>query len=226
MHPPDNARWLAFAVANGVKVVDGTTTDINSEGAVESLDFYASMVKDGTAGQPSDVGAGWPGEAFGKKRAAAVIEGGWMVPFLSDPQGGFTDVKYAAAALPVAPNGERGNLLFTNAYGASAATKFPKASAALILFLSGKENQNEVLKIGFALPTIKGFENDPYFNDHPVDKILMDTVNYGTVHYFGPQHGKILDAINTAIQSVLRGESESKAALDQAAEEITDLLNE
>lgn len=225
MHPPDNARWLAFAAANGVKVVDGDKTDINSPAAVEALDFYAGMVKDGTAGQPSDVGAGWPGEAFGKKRAAAVVEGGWMVPFLSDPQGGFTGVKYSAAPLPKAPNGKRGNLLFTNAYGASANTKSPKAAAALILFLSGRENQQEVLKIGFALPTIKGFENDPYFNDHPVDKILMDTVNYGTVHYFGAQHGKILDAINTAIQSVLRGEAESKAALDTAAEEVNDLLS-
>jgi multiple sugar transport system substrate-binding protein len=163
MHPPDNARWLAFAVANGVKVVDGDTTDINSPAAVEALDFYASMVKDGTAGQPSDVGAGWPGEAFGKKRAAAVIEGGWMVPFLSDPQGGFNDVKYSAAPMPMSPSGNRGNLLFTNAYSASANTKFPKAASALILFLSGIDNQREVLKIGFALPTIKGFENDPYF---------------------------------------------------------------
>jgi ABC-type glycerol-3-phosphate transport system substrate-binding protein len=52
----------------------------------------------------------------------------------------------------------------------------------------------------------------------------MDTVNYGTVHYFGPNHGKILDAVNTAIQKVLRGDSDSKAALDEAAQEINDLL--
>ena len=226
MHPPDNARWLAFALANGVKILsdDGKSTDINSEASVAALDFYYGMVKDGTAGQAADVGAGWPGEAFGKKRAAAVVEGGWMVPFLADPAGGFSDVKYAAAPLPASPNGGKGNLIFTNAYSASAGTDFPKAAAALCLFLAGEENQKEVLRIGFALPTLQSLANDPYFADHPVDATLFDSVNYGTVHYFGPNHGKILDAINTALERVFKGQQDSKASLDQAAQEINELL--
>jgi multiple sugar transport system substrate-binding protein len=219
MHPPDNARWLAFAFANGAKI-----ESINSPEAVESLDFYYGMVKDGIAGQAADVGAGWPGEAFGKKRAAAVIEGGWMVPFLADPAGGFSDVKYEAAPLPASNKGGRGNLIFTNAYSASANTKYPKAAAALVLFLAGAENQREVLRIGFALPTLKSLANDPYFKDHPVDAVLFDSVNYGTVHYFGPNHGKILDAINTALEKVFRGQADSKTALDEAADTISGLL--
>jgi multiple sugar transport system substrate-binding protein len=219
MHPPDNARWLAFAFANGA-----TIESLNSPEAVAALDFYYSLVKDGTAAQAADVGAGWPGEAFGKKRAAAVVEGGWMVPFLADPAGGFQDVKYSAAPLPQAPNGEQGNLIFTNAYGASAATEFPKAAAALIMFLSGPENQAVLMRTGFALPTVKGFEGDEYFDDHPVDAVLFDTLNYGTVHYFGPEHGKILDAINQAMERVFRGEQGSQAALDEAAQEIADLM--
>ena len=219
MHPPDNARWLAFAFANGAKI-----DSINSPEAVESLDFYYGMVKEGIAGQASDVGAGWPGEAFGKKRAAAVIEGGWMGPFLADPASGFTDVKYEAAPLPASNKGGRGNLIFTNAYSASANTKYPKAAAALVLFLAGPENQREVLRIGFALPTLKSLADDPYFKDHPVDATLFDSVNYGTVHYFGPNHGKILDALNAALEKVFRGQADSKTALDEAANTIKGLL--
>jgi len=233
MHPPDLARWLAFALANGAKIIsdDGKSTDINSPAAVESLQFYYGMYKDGIAGRQQDVAAGWPGEAFGKKRAAAVIEGGWLVPFLADPKNGF-DVKYEAAALPKAPSGGRGNLLFTNAYSASANSKFPKAAAALVIFLSGPENQLEVLKTGFALPTIKNapdgtpFAEHSYFNDHPTDAVLMDTVNYGKAFYFGPNTGKINEVINQALESVYLQGTDPKQALDDAAAEVNDLLNQ
>jgi multiple sugar transport system substrate-binding protein len=128
---PDNARFLPFALANGVKVVkDDKTTDINSQAAVDALTFYYGMVKEGmAAGSAQDLSVGWPGEAFGKKRIASALEGGWMVPFLADPKGGYQDVKYTAAPLPMSNSGGKGNLLFTNAYSASAGSKFPKAAS-------------------------------------------------------------------------------------------------
>jgi multiple sugar transport system substrate-binding protein len=223
---PDNARWLAFALANGVKIVkDDKTTDINSPEAIEALDFYYGMVKEGiAAGSAEDLSVGWPGEAFGKERIASALEGGWMVPFLADPKGGYEGVKYTAAPLPQSNKGGKGNLLFTNAYSASANSKFPKAAAALVLFLAGPENQGAVLRSGFALPTIKGFEGDAYFKDHPVDAVLFDSLSYGTVHYFGKNHGKILDSINNALKSVFSEAADSKTALDNAASEINDLL--
>ncbi|MEO6458708.1 MAG: hypothetical protein ABIO92_10645, partial [Chloroflexia bacterium] len=130
----------------------------------------------------------------------------------------------AAAPLPQSNKGGKGNLLFTNGYSASAGTKFPKAAVALVAFLAGTENQGAVLRSGFALPTIKGFEGDAYFKDHPVDAALFDSLNYGTVHYFGKNHGKILDSITNALKSVYSGASDSKTALDNAASEINDLL--
>ena len=231
MHPPDNARWLPFAIANGAKVIndDGKTTGINSPEAVEALDFYYGLLKDGNAGLATDVAAGWPGEAFGKKRTAAAVEGGWMVPFLNDPASGF-NVKYTAVALPSSPKGNKANLLFTNSYSAAANTKFPKAAAALVVFLSGPENQREVMKSGFALPTLKNdasgaaFKDDPYFKDHPVDAVLFESLEYGTVHHFGPAHDKVSDSINKALERVIRGQQSSKESLDQAAQEINALL--
>jgi multiple sugar transport system substrate-binding protein len=231
MHPPDNARWLPFAIANGAKVIndDGTTTGINSPEAVEAMDFYYGLLKDGNAGLASDVAAGWPGEAFGKKRTASAIEGGWMIPFLNDPASGF-DVNYKAVELPVSPKGNKGNLLFTNSYSAAAKTQYPKAASALVLFLSGPENQREVMLTGFALPTLKNdasgkpFKDDPYFTDHPDEAVLFASLEYGTVHHFGPAHDKIGDSINKALERVIRGQQGSKESLDQAAQEINALL--
>ena len=37
----------------------------------------------------ADVGATWEGEAFAKKRAASIVVGGWVNPFLNDPKAAF-----------------------------------------------------------------------------------------------------------------------------------------
>lgn len=234
MHPTDPARWWAFAVANGAKMVndDGTTTGVNSPEAVASLEFYYGMYKDGFASRQQDVSAGWPGEAFGKERAAAVIEGGWLIPYLADPNNGF-DVTYKAAPLPTAPSGKQGDLLFTNAYSASANSKYPMAAAALVTFLSGPQNQYEVLKTGFALPTIKNsmvngqstpFSEDPYFSTHPNDAVLMSALEYGEAFYYGPNTDKMATILTQALESVYLNGVAPKDALDTAASEINDLL--
>jgi multiple sugar transport system substrate-binding protein len=226
MHQPDYARFIPFVLQNGGSVLskDGKSAAINSPEAVEALTFYYSMIKVGTAGQASDVGAGWPGEAFGKKRAVGVSEGGWIVPYLDDPKNGFQDVKYAAAPLPVGPKGGKGDLIFTNAYAATTKTQFPKAAAALVVFLSGGENQRAVMETGFALPTLKSFKGDPYFASHPNDAVLFDALTYGTVDWYGPKNDKITTALNDALQRVFKGQADPKASLDQAASEINDLL--
>ena len=236
MHPTDVARFWAFAYANGAEMVnaDGTTTGVNSPEAVAALEWYYSLYKDGTAGRQQDVGASWPGEAFGKERAAAVIEGGWLIPYLADPANGF-DVEYAASPLPFAPSGKQGNLLFTNAYSAAANSKFPMAAAALVAFLSGPQNQYEVLKTGFALPTIKNnvvngeevpFAEDPYFDTHPNDAVLMSALDYGQAAYYGPNTDKMFSIINQALEKVYLNGVAPKEALDQAASEINDLLQQ
>jgi len=229
MHPQDYARWFTFALANGATVLsaDGKTATVNSKAAVDALTWYRSLIDDGTAAVPSDVGAGWAGEAFGKQRSASAIEGGWLIPYMSDPANGFT-VKYDVAPLPVAPTGKKGDLLFTNAYGASPNTKFPKAAAALVLFLAGPEVQAAVLHTGFALPTLKSFKSDPYFQGTDVvaraNALLYDAGNYGVPDFYGPQDAKIHDALSKATESFFKKQQDAQAALDQAAADINKLL--
>jgi len=230
MHPIDYARWLNFALANGATVLsaDGKTAAINSKAAVDTLTWYRSLNDDGTAAIPADVGAGWAGEAFGKGRSASTIEGGWLIPYLADPKNGFS-VKWDVAPLPVGTGGKQGGLLFTNAYGASANTKFPKASAALVQFLAGPEVQGAVLHTGFALPTLKSFSSDPYFQTNdPVAKasrVIYAVGAYGVPDYYGPNNGKIQDALNHATERFFKKTQTAQEALDQAADEINKLLS-
>jgi len=225
---PDVERWAAFALANGAKILDNNKCAINSDIGVSTLDWWYGMYKDKTATIPADVGAGWSGEAFAKQRIAATAQGGWMIPFLDNPTAGF-NVKYDAVALPMGKTGGKGDLLFFNAWGASASTKYPKAAAALALFLGSRENEDTILQTGFALPTLKGLENDPFFQGTGVvnraSKLLYGTAAYGTPSYFGGVNdSKVKKALNDATQRVYAGQQSPKDALNQACQEIDPLL--
>jgi len=225
---PDFERWGAFAIANGAKVIDNNKCAINSEAGVAALEMWYGLYKDGIATIPADVGAGWSGEAFAKKRVSSVAEGGWMIPFLDDPKAAF-GVNYDAVPLPVGEGGTKADLLFFNAWGASAKSKFPKAAAALVLFLASRENEGAILQTGFALPAIKGFEDDPFFKKDSVQSrisaIIYEAASYGTPSYYGGiNDSKIKKAFSDATQRVFAKEQTPKEALDQACQEVDPLL--
>src|SRR5258708_19097500 len=66
---PDPSRWAAFLFAAGGSVLnkDGTQATFNNQAGVDSLNFFAGFQKDGSSVIPTNVSAGWPGEAFGKQ---------------------------------------------------------------------------------------------------------------------------------------------------------------
>ena len=225
---PDFERWGAFALANGAKVIDNNKCVLNSDIGVSTLDWWYGLYKDGVATVPADVSAGWAGEAFAKKRVASVAEGGWMIPFLDDPTANF-GVKYDGVALPMGKNGGKADLLFFNAWGASAKSKFPKAAAALALFLASKENEGAILQTGFALPALKGFENDPFFSkgtvQSKISKTIYQTGSYGTPSYYGGVNDpKVKKAFKDATDRVFAKQQTAKEALDQACQEVDPLL--
>jgi multiple sugar transport system substrate-binding protein len=225
---PDFERWGAFALANGAKIIDNNKCALNSDIGVATLDWWYGMYKDKIATIPADVGAGWSGEALAKKRIASTAQGGWLIPFLNDPKAAF-GVKYDAAPLPVGKTGGKADLLFFNAWGASAKSKFPKAAAALTLFLASRENEGTILQTGFALPTLTGFENDPYFQGsgvtNKISALLYQTAQYGVPDYYGGINDpKIKKAFADATQRVYAKQQTSKQALDQACQEVDPLL--
>lgn len=222
-HPADYARWLPFALANGASVLsaDGTKSAINSKAALDALTWYYGFITDGTAAEPKTLSSGWPGEAFGKGRIGFAIEGGWMVPYLADPANGYTGIKYQAAPLPKAPSGKPGDLLFTNAYSARADTKYPKAAAALVLFLAGPVNQGAVMKTGFALPTLNSFKGDPYLQQNPTQAVLYDTANYGVADYYGKADSAIKKAMSDALSALFLNKTDPQGALKMMDDGIT-----
>lgn len=201
---------------------------INSPAAVATLDWFYGLYRDQYLTISSDVGATWEGEAFARKRAASIVVGGWVHPYLTDPKADF-DINYDAVPLPFGKTGARTTVMAFAGWGASAKSRFPKAAAALVLFLTGRENQSAILHTGFALPSLKGFDDDPFFKGsstlNRISRILYEGASYGTSFVWGGgANPKIQRALNEATERVFARVQTSQEALDQACQEIDEAL--
>ncbi len=221
----DASRWGAFLLANGGQVIsaDGKTAAFNNQVGIDTLNFYTSFEKNGTGVMPSDVGAGWNGEAFGKQQVAMTFEGGWLIPFMTST---YPNVQYGIAPLPKAPDGNRGNLLFTNAWAASSSTKHADAAWKLVQYMTGTDYQTQVLHSGFALPTLKALANDSFIGQNPNVQSLVTGENYAKADFYGTADTQVHTNLADAIQSVMLGKADSKTALDQAAQKVNTFIQQ
>ncbi|MEO8288258.1 MAG: sugar ABC transporter substrate-binding protein [Chloroflexota bacterium] len=220
--------WGNFAVANGAVVLDNGKCAINSAAGVSTLDWLYGLYKDKSLTLSSEVGANWEGEAFARKRAASIVVGGWVNPLLNDPNSSF-GIHYDAVPLPLGKTGAPATMVGFAGWGAAAQSKYPKAAAALVLFLTSRENEDAILQTGFALPSLKGMENDPFFQGSgtlsKISKLLYEGASYGVPGVWGGEaNPKIQRALNDAGERVFAGVQTGQQALDQACQEIDDAL--
>ena len=217
---------LIFQTGNGF-ITDNKST-FNDANGVKAIEFWKSFKEDGSGAVYGDLGKGWCGEAFSSKTTAMAVEGGWIVPFLADEANGATDLKYTAIPLPTPDGGEQASWLFTNGFAANAASKFPMAADAAVLFLAGPENQQALLSSGLATPTWKALVDDPYFADNPVAKTLVEAGSYGRLAdtvLGGPvKKGDVLAKLNEAQERIFLGDQTVQEAMDQAATEVDEIL--
>jgi len=85
------------------------------------------------------------------------------------------------------------------------------------------------VQTGFALPGVKGLDNDPFFQGTAVankaSKILYATAAFGTPDYYGGVNdAKIKKALADATQKLYAGQGTSQDLLNQACATIDPLL--
>jgi len=219
MMPPDNGRFMAFLYGFGSDIFDPLTAKIlfNNAKAVAAMDYYTGFqLKDGSATTPSTVGDGWQGDSFGKGKAAMVIEGGWLTPYL---QSTYPKIKFGVAQFPKGPAG-RADPVFTNAWGVSAHTANPAAAAKLVEYLTGPVYQKQQLHAGFALPTIATLQSDPFLKSHPEVANLFASYPNGKRGNFLQYDSQVNKALNDALTAVLLKKMTPAQAIPAAAKTL------
>jgi multiple sugar transport system substrate-binding protein len=213
---PELARQMFMIKAFGGKLTDedgmaAFATPEAEKGLALVIDQHT---KANTAGQPSDVGAGWGGEMFGQQKAAMVIEGNWAIPFL---QNNFSDVDFGTAELPTV-NGNKGTMAFTVAYVMNKNSEKKEAAWKLISYLTGKEGMKTWTSKGFALPTRKSVAAELGYDKDPLRGALVAGSSYATAWQAGSTLPTISNNFNNTFVAAYTGMSTLTEALKQAQE--------
>ncbi len=219
----DWARFAPWAFSNGgaYATEDYATATLDTPEIKEMAAMQLEMFQEGSLQRPSDLSAGWCGEAIGKKLAGMTLEGGWMVNYMRTD---FPDVAWKAVLLPQGPD-NRADVIFTNAIGVNAFTQYPRAAAAFTIFVTGRENQGEIVQTGFAYSThpdqadLVQDENDKAIAE---GGLLPDS----RVAYWGPNTGRVNDAVSQALERIFLNDQSVDEAFAQAQEEAQAALDE
>ena len=217
----DWARFAPWAFGNGGAYSnDDFTAPLIDTPEVRGAALYVTdMYKQGLIVTASDVGAGWCGEAIGKELVGMTYEGGWMVNYMRQD---YTDVDWKAVPLPTGPEG-KADVIFTNGIGVNASTKYPRAAAAFAIFVTGHDNQGEIVKTGFAYSTHPD-QIDLVVDPNDAAIAIGGTFDLTRVAYWGPNTGKVNDAVSQALERVYLGDQTVEESFAQAQEETAEYL--
>jgi multiple sugar transport system substrate-binding protein len=218
----DIARLLPFIQEEGGAWLNSNQSKgvINSKAAKAAMSWYVGNVTKGCAALPSDVGAGWNGEAFGRAKVAMTFEGNWMTSYLQQT---FPNVHWGIAYLPKAPNGKLSNLNFTAAYAMWAKTPHFAQASALIQFLAGKQGEGVwAHNVGY-LPSRK----DVKPANIPNSKVYVGQVKYSKGWFFPPGFiDRANTPVNNAIQDAMQGKTSVSSALSTMQNATTAALTQ
>jgi multiple sugar transport system substrate-binding protein len=218
---PEFARMGALAYAAGFTPFDDSgKTNLADDGFVESFKWYTDMATTGVGIMPADLSQGWGGGALATEQVAAALEGAWVIGALKDEA---PNLQYGATLIPKHPTtGQRGNLIFTVAWGMNAASPNKDAAFKVLEVLTSEEVQQWVLERGLAIPSRVALADNPYFQQDNPEAQANYTVFLGASDgnvlpfSFGIYGGDWMSPINEALSAVMSKQSTLEEALHEA----------
>jgi multiple sugar transport system substrate-binding protein len=205
---PELPRVGAFIeqAGGGIYNEDKTELTITSPESVAGIDFYLELHTAGSLKTPTELGAGWCGEAFGLGKAAMAYEGTWLFPPMEND---YPDIAFDVAELPQGV--QQGNLTFTNAYGMGVDSANKEGGWVLLSYLTGPEGMAKWTSGGLALPSRTDVPAPPDREAHTAG------LAYGTAYAFGRNFPDIQAAFNNELTAVLAGSGTGQQIADAAA---------
>jgi multiple sugar transport system substrate-binding protein len=227
---PDIDRWFAFYVEAGGRLYDDegnfvfATEGENRDAAIAAVEAYASLFESGAAATAQDLGAGWPGEAFGQATAAMTIEGNWIIQYLIDT---FPDVNWGVSELPTGPSGTKGTLVFSECYGVGADNEHLDESWLLVDFLTGPEGAARLAEGGFGpMPTRTSSGSGWLDARGPEFEPFVTGAEYAVAPILPPGFQEFRDELGNGLQQVIEGNATAEEAVTDAYDVSVELMEE
>ncbi len=190
---------------------------LNSAATVSAVTMLNDMLKDGTL-SPGILGNGIAtSDAIGKGQAGTILDGPWMPPIFQQQ---YPDLKYKMVPVPTGPGGSV-SVVGGEDIVMLESSQNKEAAEAFMTYVLTEDPQIALGKVG-QMPVLKSLNGNSELPDYySVFQTQLLTAKPRTPN---PNWQKIDDAINGAVLSVLRGEKEPQAAMDEAAATVDGLL--
>lgn len=229
--PTDYARFGAFAFGAGWDPFGGRKgrTDLSDPAFVSAVEWYTGLVRENVAVLPSDIGQGWGGGALATENVGMAIEGAWIIGFLRNEA---PNLEYGATFLPKAPGAnERGNFLFTVAYGINSDSPRKEAAVEVLKALTSEKAQQFILEEGLAIPSRTALADNAFFDRDTVEaqtnRIIFEGAERGNV--FGYQFGVVgtdwMNPVNAMLSEIMTSQISVDDAIDKAQKELDAILD-
>ena len=214
---PDWARLLAFVYQNGGSFLNASKTrpTVTSPAVRQAVNFYVNLVRAGVqlAATPAQLGVDWCGEALGKRKAAIIFEGNWVVPYLAQS---FPDVRWAN--YPMVRNRQEGNLAFTVSYSIAKDSKKKSAAWTLLTYLAGRRGMQTWTSRGLALPSRRDVR--------PVGgrQAFLRAAPVARPWQFAPGFAKVMTVAGNELGAVFEGKTDVNGMLQKIQAEAARAL--
>lgn len=195
----DNSGIDEFLYQNGGTVQNSTgKVELDSPQNVQALTFLKSMLTTGVMKFPSQLNAGFSGQAFGENKAAMDIIGDWENGTL---QTDYPSVKYKVYPLPAGPTGIHATLSFTNCWGVPTESKNLGGALEFVKFLTTTQQEMTFAKDFGVIPSLQSAQAQ-YVRTYPQYAAFVQELPYAHPDIAIAGATQAIDAYSSALEQL------------------------
>ncbi|HEY2576443.1 MAG TPA: extracellular solute-binding protein [Streptosporangiaceae bacterium] len=163
-----------FFYQNGGAIASGNKVQLDSPQNVQALTFLKGMLTKGIMKLPSQLNAGFSGQAFGENKAAMDIIGNWENGVV---QTDYPSLKFKVFPLPAGPSGTHATLSFTNCWGVPKQSKNLGGAIDLVKFLTTAQQEMTFSKAFGVIPSLRAAQAQ-YVRAYPQYATFVQELSY------------------------------------------------
>ncbi len=205
----------------------GSVGDIDSDESVSAVSFLAELESKGyMSNEVVNWGQGDALNAFVAGKAAMVESGTWHIAQLDGDLKDSVNFEYKYIEMP-SNNGKQATVIGGENFGVCSSSKHIEACADFLKYMQTAQNNADWCEIAGKLPVRKdAVELKDFWTADERYKVFNDSLNFAVARGPHPQWPTISEAVWTAEQSAILGQSTPADAMAQAATVIDPILAE
>ncbi len=187
---------------------------VDDQKAIDTVEMLRDLRKEGIAVVPTDVGASWNMEAFGRGRVAMAVSGLWAVSFLDTT---FADTPYEVAPLKAGTTDS--SIAYVVGYVIPKDSTSPDDAWQLLRYLTDKAGQARWAELDIGLPPRRSVVDSTGALQDPAKRVFIEAAANARTWQLGSDQ-RLLDELQTAMQAVFLVDEPIDAALGRADERL------